>query len=179
MFACRTRPSGGSAASKDPIVPDVVSGVGLCVCAVGCDFRRWAPRLAGCYGGGRDDAFSSPRAVLRCYPSLRRCPECRCVCPYLYGAVYFRDARNKWRGVDVAPDVHVTYCGNADGHRGIAILRWWCPHGRGRRHVSAVCERRSPGWWRSDRRSMSCPICYPATNLLTFRVTNDGTRRIR
>lgn len=173
MVACPTRASDEPAALKDPTVPAVAPGAGPWVRVVGCAVRHWAPRPAGYSAAGPVGDSSSSRSACRSYPHPKTRSGCRSPSPPSHVAAYFRAARNRWRGADVALDAHASYCGNDDARRSIATLRWCFLHGRGRRRVNVTCERRSPGWWRSDRRSMSCPICYPATNLLTFRVTND------
>ena len=179
MAACPTMVSDGSAASKNPTVPAAAPGAGPWARAVGCAVRRWASRPADCSAVGPVGDSSSSRSACRSYPHPKTGSGCRSPSPPLHVAAYFRAVRNRWRGADVALDAHANYCGNDDARRSTANPRCCFPHGRDRRRVNVTYERRSPGWWRSDRRSMSCPICYPATNLLTFRVTNDGTRRIR
>lgn len=179
MAACPTRASDEPAASTNPTVPAVAPGAGPWVRAVGCAVRRWAPRPADCSAAAPvGDSYSSHAASWSYPHSKTRSRYCSPSHPS-HVAAYFRAAGNRWRGADVALDAHANYCGNDDARRSTANPRCCSPHGRRRRRVNVTCERRSPGWWKSDRRSMSCPICYPATNLLTFRVMNDGTRRIR
>ena len=179
MAACPTKASDVPAASTNPTVLAAAPGVGPSFRAVDCAVRRWAPRPAGYSAAGPVGDSSSSHAASWSYPHPRTRSRRRSPSSPSRAAAYFRAVRNRWRGVDVAHDAHANYFGNGDARRSIATLRCCFPHGRGRRRVNVTYERRSPGWWRNDRRSMSCPICYPATNLLTFRVTNDGTRRIR